>query len=487
MMLGAVSTGPDLALWSNANQFGIYPDSSGGLVQAVAKCEFDRSRPFHWRFGASLTARGDRQLRGQSWDKAFLVDEAYGSIGWKCLTLDLGMKHPDLDFYGPSRSLGSLSSTGGHLTYTGNSRSLPGYNLVLEKVAFPWTKEYLWFWGSFGDYVALDDAYTKHRLIHRTRLFTEVFLMPSKRLSLTLGIDHYGIWGGSSPILPPGQITFANWCRVVLGRGASAGGTQMDQANVLGDQGGSELIRLDWRGNGWKLAFQHEIPYSDKSGMRFQNFPDGVNTFSFSFDDKDRWVSDIVYEFYYTMYQSGPIHDEEFDEHGQHNPPGPGINFNGWDDYWNNGEYKSGWTYYSRPMTSPLFYPAGVRTGNVSRYGYNRAIETTNTAIENNRVIAHHIGIGGKLGRKAPYRLMLSLSQNYGTYHYTYKDPSPKGKPWGSVKEKPLIQFSTGFSGEIPSIGGIGNLSLTYGIFADYGQVLRQNVTLLVGLKYNLL
>ena len=43
--------------------------------------------------------------------------------------------------------------------------------------------------------------------------------------------------------------------------------------------------------------------------MGFQNFPDGVNTLWFGFDDKDRWVTDILYEYQYTMWQSGTRHD----------------------------------------------------------------------------------------------------------------------------------------------------------------------------------
>lgn len=99
-----------LPFWANANQFGIYPDANGGLAQIVLKSEFDTEKNFHYRYGGSFVARGDRFLKDQSWNRAFLVDELYGSIGWKCLTLDVGMKHPELDYYGSTVMLGSLST-----------------------------------------------------------------------------------------------------------------------------------------------------------------------------------------------------------------------------------------------------------------------------------------------------------------------------------------------------------------------------------------
>lgn len=494
MLMGAVSGGEYLPFWATANQFGIYPDSNGGIAQIALKSEFDNEKDFHYRFGGSFVARGDRFLKGQSWNRAFLVDELYGSIGWKCLTLDLGMKHPELDYYGASNTLGSLSSTGGHLIFSGNSRSLAGYNLVLEKVAFPWTRNHLWFWGLFGDYVGtenfagnkLDIPYMQNRLYHRTKLFTKIYVDRDIRWYLTLGIDHYALWGGTSPSGDKSKVNLKNYIRMVLGQSSGSDGNGGDQINVIGDQGGSETIGFGYEGKDWLISFQHEIPYNDKSGMKFQNFPDGVNTFSFSFRDKNRWVSDVLYEFYYTRNQSGPFHDESLD---------PVTNHKYWigvDNYFNNFFYRSGWTYYNRPIASPLFFPCGTKSHTWNRYtldqqAADRAVDANGTYVENNRIIAHHIGLSGKLWRKAPYRLMATLSQNYGTYKYPYAGESPFNKPVGSVKEKCLLQFSIGLNGEIPCLGKVSWLSLTYGLFGDFGQVLQSQFGLTIGLRVNII
>ena len=90
--------------------------------------------------------------------------------------------------------------------------------------------------------------------------------------------------------------------------------------------------------------------------MGFYNFPDGVNTLSFSFTDKNRWVSDILYEHQYTLYQSGPINGEMFDDKGNSLTP-PGVSTVGIDDYFANAYYRSGWTHHGRVIGDPLFLP----------------------------------------------------------------------------------------------------------------------------------
>lgn len=490
MLMGAVSGGDYLPFWATANQFGIYPEADGGVAQVSVKSEFDMTKDFHYRFGGSFAARGDRFLKDQPWNKALLVDELYGSVGWKCLTLDLGMKHPELDYYGPSKSLGSISSTGGHLIATGNARSQVGYNLILEKVAVPGTKGHWVLWGMFGDYIGTDNSYVKNRLYHRTKLFTKVYVDPKLQWYLTLGLDHYALWGGYWPDSGYGRVNFNNYVRMVLGMSAGSDGTGSDQANTIGDQGGAETLGFGYEGRDWTISFQHEIPYSDKSGMYFKNFPDGVNTFAFSFKDKNKWVSDIVYELYYTRYQSGSEHVEYFDDKGHIIPPkqGEAYRYIGVDNYFNNGEFRSGWTYYGRPLTSPLFYPSGTLSRTFDRYALNHQLYAKDyykiQSIENNRIIAHHIGIAGKLGLKAPYKLMATISQNYGTYGVQYTGASAFQKPWGSVKESCLWQFSLGFMGEVPNLFKVKQLSATYGVYFDCGQVLECQSGITVGLKY---
>ena len=131
----------------------------------------------------------------------------------------------------------------------------------------------------------------------------------------------------------------------------------------------------------------------------------------------------------------------------------------GRDSYFRNGEYRSGWTYYGRTIGDPLFI-TGFSTDCI------KVIST--------RFKAHHIGIAGKLFRKAPYKLMLTYSDNYGNY----------GEPETSRFYKPLKQVSGAFTGEVPHLFNVNGLALTYGLYADKGSVYEDQFGCILGVKY---
>lgn len=460
LLLGAVSTGGDMPFWAYSNQFDLIPRTSGYAAVLNAGQLYDEEKTFQWHWGVSAALRGD------SYDKAaFIPDEIYAGIKWKKLAMDLGMKHPQQEFLGSSATLGTISTTGGNVVMSGNSRSMPGYRISLHPANVPFTNGHLQIQAAFADYRMTDTRIEGKALTHNTALY---LIGNIGRVSITAGLDHWAMWDGSS---------IGNYFRMLVGKSAGPDGTKSDQMNVIGNQLGAERIAVSYRGRGWRAEFRHDIPYEDKSGMVFRNFPDGVNTLSFSFDDKDRWISDVVYEFQYTMYQSGPIHDPETDEHGNPRPWEPGLNYVGGDNYFNNGEFRSGWTHYGMTIGNPLFFPAGTHAGTWSR-------QTTTKGVENNRLKAHHIGISGKLFRKVPYKFLATYSQNYGTYPVPYAGESQWGHPWGTVKETPLSQLSLGFTCEIPLLDG--HLQVIPGIYADKGSVLKDTFGATVGLRVSL-
>jgi len=483
LLSGALSSGASLPFWMTANQYGLMPENDGALAVMQARTQYDTSKDFQWRWGVSLAANYDsgtpaaEALTGKAADFQLMVDELYASAKWKKFSLDAGMKHFDLDFYGAGTpTLGSMSTTGGHIVQSGNARTMPGYLLNLDPVALPWTNQKVWLYGSFGDYKTLDNRYVSGALVHRTRAFLKFNI--TERLDFHFGLDHYALWAGKyeNAEMP---ITLENYLRIILGMHASSAGSKSDQINVIGDQGGGELLRFDWRGDGWKATFQHDIPYNDGSGMGFQNFPDGVNTLWFGFDDKDRWVSDILYEYQYTMWQSGTMHDRPTtEEERKHLDPSDEYHYwkkiiGGGDNYFNNGEYKSGWTYYGHTIGNPLFVPKGTHAGTWTGRGMT-------LGVENNRLKAHHVSIAGKLFKKMPYKMMLTYSRNYGLYTRAYKGESQWGKEPGTVKETPLHQVSGAFLGEIP----LRHFAITWGLYADRGQLLEDNFGVQVGLRY---
>lgn len=457
MLLGAVSSGEQMPFWEYTNRYDLMPRTSGYTAVLNTGMRYDETKTWQWHWGASGALRGDSSDR-----TAFIPDQAYAGVKWHNLSLDLGMKHPYGMYYGSSRTLGSLSSTSGNIIMSGNARSMPGYCLSLHPANVPWTDGHLQLAGMFGDYLMTDARYEGRTLTHNTQLY---LIGNFGRFGFTLGIDHWAQWKGTG---------FRDYIRVITGSSAGSDGTLSDQMNVIGNQLGAEKIAFSYRGDGWTASFRHDIPYDDKSGMRFKNFPDGVNTLAFSFDDKDRWISDIVYEYQYTVYQSGPLHDPETDGQGIPIPWRPGLNYEGGDSYFNNWEFRSGWTHYGMTIGDPLFFPAGTKAGSWTR--------GLTSGVENNRLRAHHIGLSGKLARKLPYRLMATYSMCYGTYFAAYTGESQWGKPWGTVRETPLRQFSFGFNCEVPLVGGM--LALLPGLYFDKGEVLQNAFGASLGIRY---
>lgn len=459
LLMGALSGADVMPFWAYTNQYDLMPMTSGYTALLQTGMQYDETKTLQWHWGASLALRGD------GYDKACpIIDEAYAGLMWKKLSLDIGLKHPELEYLSCSPALGSLSVTGGNLIMSGNARAMPGYRLALHPNDVPFTGGHLQVEAAYGDFLMTDARYKPRVLTHNTSLH---LIGNIGKVSISAGLDHWAMWDGNG---------FGNYLRVITGSSAGPDGTKSDRMNVIGNQLGSEKISISYRGEGWKAGLRHDIPYDDISGMTFKNFPDGVNTLSFSFDEKDRWISDIVYEHQYTMYQSGPIHDKETDEQGNPRPWRPGLNYVGGDNYFNNGEFKSGWTHYGMTIGNPLFFPAGTHVGTWTRGAVTKGVE-------NNRLKSHHVGVSGKLFKKCPYRLMVTYAMCYGTYSHPYTGESQWGHPWGTVKETPLRQASIGFTCEVPLMKG--RLQIIPGLYADRGQVLPDAFGATLGLRLN--
>lgn len=488
MLLGAMSTSDGyLPYWMTTNQYGLMPERNGALTLLKADSRFDESKILQWRWGTSLAVSSfDNPLDPATSPVHPMVDQLYGSLKWSKFTLDLGMKHRENEFLGASSNLGSLSVTGGHLVESGNARSMPGYLVTMEPVTVPFTGGHFLLSGAYGDYATMDNRYVKGALVHRMRIGFHGVI--TKRLTLSATLDHYALWAGTYPD-PEEAIfnrSFANYLRVVVGAHAGSDGTLSDRINVIGDHGGSEIFKAKYQGDGWTLTAQHDIPYADGSGMGFLNFPDGVNTLHFGLSDKNRWVSDLLYENHYTMYQSGTENGERFGADGTLLTP-PGVSTVGGDNYFGNAYYCSGWTHYGHTIGDPLILPSGLRNGSWSSV-------LVNPRIENTRLKAHHFAVGGKLFKSHPYKLMLTYSDNYGTYRNPYVGESQWQKPWGTVKEIGLKQISAAFVGEIDihrkrlkdCQGYGGHLSALYGLYFDKGQLYKDTAGLTLGVRYTI-
>lgn len=467
LMLGALSGGEGLPFWATANSYGLMPEYGNCLVSADVHRDFDPQKTFqlHWGLsGAAVAERGK--------DIAVLPDQLYAGFRWKTMRMDAGMMHRERAFVAADPSLGSLSATEGHFVENGNARTMPGVLLSLEPTAVPLTGGKLKISGAFGDYSTLDRRYVQGTLVHRTRGYLSY--EPTQDFKITIGLDHYCQWGGTHPEFGAMPIDLDNYLRVITGRSGAAGWIQMDRANGLGNQGGAELVKIDWKTRSGSFTFQLEKPYEDKSGMVLWNFPDGDYTLAWECPgEQPAWLTGLLMEFQYTKWQSGSIHDKETDDEGNQIMWRPGLNFVGGDEYFNNGFYMSGWTHYGRTIGNPLF--------TVGECG-----------IANNRLRAFHCGATGYLfgSRQMPYRLMLTFSQNFGTYEIPLRGEGTWQKEWHWWQKNPydvaVPQLSAAFTGYVSGLLHKDWLSLTYGLYADAGKLLGNRAGAVLGIRCNL-
>ena len=476
-MFGIGATDGVMPFWSIANKRGIFPSklwnpkgygsilsgsdeikqgfSAGGLMTAGADIAYMTRPEIEITAGLSIAGYGT----DGGWNG--LADRLYFGVGWKKLHLDIGMKDRTSDFNG-------LSLTGGNIVYSGNARNLPGYNLNTDFIYIPGTRRILALKANFADYGMWDNRFVKHAMLHNQSIYAQIRLQ--KRVHLTLGLEVWSQWSGNSPLYGKQPSSAKDYLRIILGKNGGNGASVSDQINALGNHLGRELIRLDWRTDKFTFTFQHDIPFDDGSGMGLQNFPDGVNTLNFSFIDKDRWVSDILFEFVSTKSQSGPRHDRPAKpDELEKNPDKKFYVLGGNDNYFNNGEYKSGWTYFGRTIGLPLLtpMPADSETGQV--YG-----------VCNNRVLAYHFGLKGKIAKAVPYKFLFTYSRNFGSY-------GQRLARFDSVPE----QFSMALEGEWPGTlcrqgkKSLIPMSVGLGLYADFGNMLHDSFGFTIRVTYS--
>jgi hypothetical protein len=225
---------------------------------------------------------------------------------------------------------------------------------------------------------------------------------------------------------------------------------------------------LDWKHELFTLSFQYDKPFEDGSGMRFQNAPDGIWSLQCSLKDRDAFVTDVVFEYVNTTWQSGPEHDrpatpEEMEKQDPSDPYYGKIVLRGMDNYFNNSEYRSGWTNHGRTFGLPLIISAGpAEDGVVMKFA-------------NTRVRAFHAGLKGNLVKGLPYTFKGTYSLNYGIYK-NQVSPLFETRPW---------QLSLAFELGLKRFMSALPMDLNVGIYGDVGRLYQDSVGLVLRFSYS--
>lgn len=457
----AGSTGEYMPFWARTGQDGILPVRSSGLITAGADIAYNDNKGFYFEAGTNLA--GALALKSPLNDKAVygMVDRLYVSGGWKMLHLDAGMKPREREF-------GDLSITGGNIVLSGNTRNMPGINAWSDWIYF---EKGHWFGirGNFAHYKMMDNRYVKGANIHNKSFAFKIAL--GRKVDFEAGLDHWAQWGGVSQAIGECPASFKDYMRIVLGKGGGSDATLSDQQNALGNHLGREYIRVTWRASAFSMLFQYDMPFEDGGQIiKTEPIPDGVYTLKFSFNDRKKWVTDIVYEYIHTTWQSGSYHDRPATEEEMTKDYGEYVYWQdpnhhyygryvlgGKDNYFNNGEYRSGWTYFGRSIGLPLMVPM-TPDGNGMSWGF-----------VSNRVRAHHIGLAG-VAFDIPYSFKATYSSNWGTYNVPFKD---KPKQLSLALEAELGKNVT----KLP-------VNFAVGLYGDFGKLYQNSAGITLRVTY---
>jgi len=431
---GIGSFGRQAPFWLVNNQYGKYSNAPvSGFLSAKIHSETDSSKLFS--LGYILEAFDIQDSRN-----SFFIHQANIKLRFGFMSLRLGSGE---DTYGNQ----DAGLTSGSLLWAGNTRPMP--KIVLETNGYtdvPFTQGYVQFRGLLSHGWFGNDGFVKNAYLHHKN----VYIKAGGRLPLNLsfGLQHFTMWGGESSDAAIGKLPsdFTAYRKVFFAKRDTSdlsGLPEVEGINKLGNHLGSWNYGVDIKLKNYIAGIYYQTIFEDYSGFSKFLMRDGLWGLSVKTKNQSKIVNAFLYEYLHTSYQSGAP-PENPDEYTQGN-----------DNYFNNGIYYSGWTFRGKVIGTPFISSPSL-------------LEYETVSFRNNRVIAHHLGIGGKISGTLNYRILFTLSKNMGTYY----EPFPETQKVQSA----LVEISK----EVERYQGI---DLTLRIGADHGKLYGNNCGVFFAIK----
>ena len=282
----------------------------------------------------------------------------------------------------------------GGLIFSSNARPMPRITLGIDEYyKMPITGGMIEIKGGLSHGWFNDNAPIENVLLHHK--FAALRLGGHSPVRFEYELHHMAQWGGNIPGVGQQPVGFNNFLRIFAAQGGGSDAHESDQINTLGNHIISQQLKVTANFDQWHLgAYWQNI--SEDGPVRFitstMNVADGLWGLSIK-RDKKSVIQSFLYEYLNTTDQSGPYHDKD------------GIVYGGIDNYFMNGIYTSGWTYFGRMIGTPF-------VGNVNVDGFN---------IFNNRVQLHHFGLSGAVS-KLNYKALYSHAKSYGNYSQPFPE-----------------------------------------------------------------
>ncbi len=414
-------------LWLNANRFGLSSlENANGYLRAgvFRPLRTDSMRRWGIGYGVDLAVP-------YNFTSNFVVQQAFIEARWLHGILSFGSKEYPMELKNNRLSSGSQ-------TLGINARPVPQIRLALpEYYVLPFGKDWLRIKGHIA-YGKMTDDNWQHKFTNKQNRYADDVLYHSKAgylkignedryypFSIELGLEMASTFGGTSympndeggmDVLKGSTGLKAFWDAFITG-GSDSGETTYK--NVAGNQLGSWLIRLNWDEEYWGFRIYADKYFEDHSSMFLLDY-DGYGSGDewnvkkkrrvLLYKLKDimlggefnlkypRWVNDVVFEYIFSKYQSGPIYHDHTSGISDH--------IGGRDDFYNHAIY-TGWQHWGQVIGNPLYRSPIYNTDGLIK-------------VEDNRFMAFHLGIDGNPSDHFSYRLLASYQSGLGTYEVPY-------------------------------------------------------------------
>jgi hypothetical protein len=431
--MGVASTGKYAPFWLQSNRYGLIPASpaSAGVMAGINKDFGTKKRLFDYGFKANLLVQAYENKT------ATYLHEFYAKARFSVFDLIIGAREEQLG------NQDSTLSCGGFL-FSKNARPMPKITIGIEHfTAVPFTYGFLEVKGVLAHGWFTDNIYATNLYLHHKYIYAKIGgKLP---VHLQYGFDHVAQWGGNVPVYGQQPTGFSDFVDIFFARAGGKNSTMNDQFNALGNHIASQSTKLDLDLSNFTISGYWQKISEDGPIKNFWNAPNkadglwGVSIRNAQFP----YIKGILYEYLQTTDQSGPYLDKD------------GIIYGGGDNYFNNGIYQNGWTYFSRTLGTPFISsPVYNKDGSVS--------------IENNRVVVHHFGIEGDIVGYS-YKFLSSFSKNYGTY-------SAPLVPYGVKNTSLLLEVNKQFP-------ALSNMEVGCSVGADFGKLYGNSLGCLFSIR----
>lgn len=407
-MTGAAANGTYTPFWHMSNRQGLGSiDTKNGYLRAgiSGNHAFAKSN-------LSIEYAADVVV-AKNMTSPLFVQQAFADISWRMFTLSLGQKERWSNFK-------NHRLTTGGLTESGNSRPIPqirievpeywdllgtsGWFTMRGHLAYGWFSDEDWQ----KDFVAEGKSRTVGVRYHSKAAYFKLGNEKKFPLTYEFGLEMAAQFGGTTynMLNVPGETNHnparpKDYLSVLIPTKGDSQYNVHDQSNISGNQLGSWHTAITWHAKEWQLGIYYEHTFEDHSQMFWEYGLWTEQLVGLQLTLKNgRWIRGINIEYFNLKNQSGPIY------HDSNNKIPDQISCvdNNYNHHTYNGWFNYGMIIGTPLATSPVYNTDGV----LSTY--------------NNRVEAFHLGVEGEPFYELAYRILLTKSNNWGTYGNPFTD-----------------------------------------------------------------